>query len=281
MSNHDPVDGPIDPATDAHAPRPAGSHTADPPAGRAAGLPEVDTREHGGRLGGEPQRLDRRLFMQLLVFHTRPETDVSVSANALINALSTLNIAGVVYDDVNDPRGLGLLTWSEDPTFFVTRVRPLLLDQAFRGLVLRPEYTMLGRTYGTGHEPRLEHALLERPRETVSNPAWPWAIWYPLRRSGAFSRLDPHEQASVLREHASIGMAYGQRDLAHDVRLACHGLDARDNEFVVGLIGRELHPLSHCVQAMRKTRQTAEFIAQMGPFFVGYARARTAPSALR
>jgi chlorite dismutase len=25
------------------------------------------------------------------------------------------------------------------------------------------------------------------------------------------------------------------------------------------------------VQAMRKTRQTAEFIGQMGPFFVGHA----------
>lgn len=242
---------------------------------KAPGLPEIDVREVGGKREGEPQVLDRRLFMQLLVFHTRPETDVSVSANALTQALATLGITGVVYDDVNDPRGVGLLTYSEDPAFFVSRVRPLLLDQAFRGLVLRPEYTMLGRTYATGHEPRLEHSLIDRPRETVNNPAWPWAIWYPLRRSGAFARMDPHEQGAMLREHAAIGMAYGQRDLAHDVRLACHGLDARDNEFVVGLVGKDLHPLSHCIQAMRKTRQTAEFISQMGPFFVGYARGRT------
>jgi chlorite dismutase len=55
------------------------------------------------------------------------------------------------------------------------------------------------------------------------------------------------------------------------VRLACHGLDANDNEFVIGLIGKALHPLSHVVQAMRSTRQTAEFIEQMGPFFVGRA----------
>jgi chlorite dismutase len=53
--------------------------------------------------------------------------------------------------------------------------------------------------------------------------------------------------------------------------LACHGLDANDNEFVIGLIGKELHPLSHVVQAMRRTRQTSEFIVQMGPFFVGRA----------
>jgi len=37
--------------------------------------------------------------------------------------------------------------------------------------------------------------------------------------------------------------------------------------------GRELHPLSH-VQAMRKTRQTSEFIAEMGPFFVGHVLRR-------
>ena len=47
-----------------------------------------------------------------------------------------------------------------------------------------------------------------------------------------------------------------------------------DNEFVIGLVGAELHPLSHLVQSMRKTRQTSEFIAQMGPFFVGHVLAR-------
>jgi chlorite dismutase len=74
----------------------------------------------------------------------------------------------------------------------------------------------------------------------------------------------------MLREHATIGMAYGAQELAHDIRLACHGLDTADNEFVIGLVGRELHPLSHLVQAMRKTRQTSEFIEHMGPFFIGY-----------
>jgi hypothetical protein len=39
----------------------------------------------------------------------------------------------------------------------------------------------------------------------------------------------------MMREHAQIGMAYGQQELAHDVRLACHGLDAEDNEFVIGV----------------------------------------------
>jgi len=110
----------------------------------------------------------------------------------------------------------------------------------------------------------------------VLNEAWPWAVWYPLRRSGAFARLEPREQGGILREHGTIGKSYAGADLAHDVRLACHGLDAKDNEFVIGLIGKTLHPLSHVVQAMRTTRQTSEFIEQMGPFFVGRAVFRNA-----
>jgi chlorite dismutase len=77
-----------------------------------------------------------------------------------------------------------------------------------------------------------------------------------------------------MREHGTIGKSYAAADLAHDVRLACHGLDANDNEFVIGLIGKSLHPLSHIVQRMRSTRQTSEFINQMGPFFVGRAALR-------
>jgi chlorite dismutase len=137
---------------------------------------------------------------------------------------------------------------------------------------------MLGRTYSTGYEQDLAFWLLERPKQTVQNPAHDWAVWYPLRRSGAFAKLEPREQGSILREHGTIGRAYGAQDLAHDVRLACHGLDAKDNEFVIGLVGKSLHPLSHIVQTMRKTRQTSEFISQMGPFFVGHVAWRSAPT---
>ena len=101
-------------------------------------------------------------------------------------------------------------------------------------------------------------------------PAWPWAMWYPLRRVGAFARLTPEEQSAILREHATIGRAYGEADLAHDIRLACHGLDTGDNDFVIGLVGRELYPLSHLVQAMRKTAQTSQYVETLGPFFVGH-----------
>ena len=77
--------------------------------------------------------------------------------------------------------------------------------------------------------------------------------------------------AGLAQKHSVLGRAYGDADLAHDVRLACHGLDVHDNDFVIGLVGRQLHPLSHLVQAMRKTVQTSQYIQALGPFFVGHA----------
>lgn len=77
-----------------------------------------------------------------------------------------------------------------------------------------------------------------------------------------------------MSEHGKIGRAYGEQDLVHDVRLNCYGLDKDDNEFVIGLIGKDLMPLSHVVESMRRTRQTAEFMQHMGPFFVGHVRLR-------
>ena len=229
----------------------------------------LDLRERGAPRDGEPQILDRRLFVQLLVFDCDKELVASDAVKNLRAGLEQRKAASVLYADVNNPAGIGVLSFSEDPADFVTRVRPLFAEPEMRGLVLRHELTMLGRTYSSGFEPDLEFWLLKRPRETLMNEEWPWAVWYPLRRSGAFEQLEGKEKGQILREHAAIGKAYGAADLAHDIRLACHGLDANDNEFVIGLIGRELYPLSHVVQAMRHTRQTSEFIVQMGPFFVG------------
>lgn len=236
------------------------------------GLPEIDVHEHGGKKDGVRQSMDRRLFMQLLVWDSPPGRDAGEDVAALVAALEDAGLAGVVYADANAPRGHGVLTWSEDPTHFVTRVRPLFSRPTLRDLVPRHDFTMLGRSYSIGHEPDLEHALLRRFVENVTNPKWPWGVWYPLRRSGEFARLDRKQQAEILREHAMIGMAYGRRDLAHDIRLACHGIDAHDNEFVIGLVSDRLHRLSHLVQRMRSTVQTSQYIVSMGPFFVGHAR---------
>ena len=244
-------------------------------AGKPPGLPPIDVNEYGGKKDGERQHMNRRLFMQLLVFDV-PQADPSTYGSLLFGHLKTQKIQGVVYADAMQPRGLGLLTWSEDPAYFVTAVRPLFASELLRGAVMRPSFAMIGRTYSTGHEPDLAHVLLRRPIENVLHEGYPWHVWYPLRRTGAFNKLEPADQGSILREHASIGMAYGHAELAHDIRLACHGIDAEDNEFVIGLVGKELHPLSHLVQTMRKTRQTSEFIAKMGPFFVGHVTHRSA-----
>lgn len=232
---------------------------------------EIDVAERGAPKDGVPQTMDRRLFMQLLVFESDPERPPSGAQKGLSDSLLDRKIPSVVYADVNHPSGFGLLTFTENPEDFVKKLRPAMEDARAAGLRVRPEFTMFGRSYSSGFEPDLEFWLLRRPRETALNPEWPWAVWYPLRRSGAFEKLEPREKGAILREHGEIGKAYGASNLAHDIRLACHGLDAKDNEFVIGLIGKELYPLSHVVQAMRKTRQTSEYIVQMGPFFVGHA----------
>jgi chlorite dismutase len=169
-----------------------------------------------------------------------------------------------------------VLALSDDPAAFVGAWRDVLSAEPFAALTLRPALAMLGRTYASGFESDLDEWLFRRPRRTVMNPAWPWAIWYPLRRTGAFARLPAKEQGEVIREHSIIGRAYGDADLAHDVRLACHGLDVGDNDFVIGLVGRELHPLSHLVQTMRKTVQTSQYLSTLGPFFVGHVRWQSA-----
>src|SRR5262249_48477036 len=155
------------------------------------------------------------------------------------------------------------------PETFVAQVRPALNSGPCEGLTLKPQYTMMGRTYSLGYEPDLTETLLDRPRRTVLNPAWGWAVWYPLRRSGRFAQLSDQEQRTILAEHGAIGMSFGAADYAHDIRLACHGLDRDDNDFVIGLIGKDLFPLSAVVQAMRKTQQTALYLDRLGPFFTG------------
>ncbi len=187
----------------------------------------------------------------------------------LMRSMQEAHVEGVLYEDVNDPQGVGVLTLSERPESFVEVTRPLLA--ALPGLVLKPEFAMLGRTYSLGYEPDLRDTLLERPRRTVLNPAWRWAVWYPLRRNGKFAQLSEKEQRTILAEHGAIGKAFGAGDYAHDIRLACHGLDKSDNDFIIGLVGKDLFPLSAVVQAMRSTQQTALYLDRLGPFFVGRA----------
>jgi chlorite dismutase len=226
-------------------------------------LDAVDVAEHGRSADGDATSLDRRLYMQLHAYGG------ARGSGELVSALEAAGVAGVLYEDVNDPTGVALLTLSEAPEAFVSEYRSFLQTSPFAALEPKPDLTMLGRTYAIGYEQDLEETLVERPRQRVLDPTLQWAIWYPLRRAGSFEQLSRREQDTVLMEHGGIGMAFGRAGLAYDIRLACHGLDRDDNDFVVGLLGRELHPLSIIVQRMRKTKQTSLHLERLGPFLVG------------
>src|SRR5438045_7007959 len=77
-------------------------------------LPDIDVRERGAEKDGKPQVMDRRLFMQFLAFQA-PASSAPQAIRDLGAALSDRRVAAVVYEDVNEARGIGLLTWSEDP----------------------------------------------------------------------------------------------------------------------------------------------------------------------
>lgn len=226
-------------------------------------LEEVDVSEKGRSATGETISMDRRLYMQFMAFGGCRDS------RRLVDALETARVQGALYADVNDPQGVGLVTFSESPDYFLTDMRTFYNQPPFNELTPKPEHTMLGRTYALGYEQDLYDTLIGRPRSRVVDPALPWVIWYPLRRAGSFEQLSPQEQNVILMEHGGIGRAFGRVGLGYDIRLACHGLDKQDNDFVIALLGPELHPLSSIVQRMRKTKQTSLHLERLGPFFIG------------
>lgn len=238
----------------------------------------VELRERGAPRNGEPQFLDRRLFMQLVALTVPSQPGSEAVAAQIAMEMRKQHIPGVIYADIHHPLGLAIVAFAEDPDQLAGPFRATLADPRLPpGIHFRPELAMLGRTYSTGFEPDLEFWLLARPERTLLDESNRFAVWYPLRRKGPFERLDPKQKGEIMQEHGAIGRAYGELNLAHDIRLACHGLDPNDNDFVVGLLGSELHPLSHVVQAMRRTMQTAEYMEKMGPFFVGRVLQRVMP----
>ncbi len=241
------------------------------PTGTLRGTEPPDISEKGAIRNGQPSRSDDRLFMQLLAYGGCTDT------RGLAHALARGGLTAVLYEDINDPLGIAVLFVSQDPGAFLDRGRTLLNSPPFAALAQKADFTMLGRTYSLGYEPDLQETLIERPRRTVLNPAWSWAMWYPLRRSGRFAQLPTEEQRVILAEHGAIGRSFGAADYAHDIRLACYGLDKDDNDFVVGLIGKDLYPLSRVVQEMRKTQQTSLYVERLGPFFIGRAVWRSSP----
>ncbi|MDE0425746.1 MAG: chlorite dismutase family protein [Candidatus Poribacteria bacterium] len=231
----------------------------------------IDIRETGAPIEGEPQFGDQRLYFQLHVFSKCLDAQsVSQILEHQVREKDSLN--AVLYDDLNHPIGVGVLLIAEDPGVLKTESRLLLVNVQNYLLSYRPEMTMLGRTYSSGREPNLEEWLINKPLRNVLNPNFPWAIWYPLRRKPEFYQLERREQGRILGEHAMLGRSYAAGGHASDIRLACFGLDTNDNEFVIGLVGPELYPLSRLIQDMRRTEQTTKYIESLGPFFVGKVR---------
>jgi aryl-alcohol dehydrogenase-like predicted oxidoreductase len=222
-----------------------------------------DMREHGARRAGSVQALDRRLYLQLQAF-----TGVR-DAGELVGALERYGAEGVVYEDVADPRGAGVLLVGENPDHLATQVREIGGAEAVEAVERVPRMAMLGKTYGSGREPDLEDWLLAAPRRKLADPRSSWAVWYPLRRTSDFYRLAEAERGRILGEHGRIGGIFATAGYADDVRLECFGLDPNDNEFVIGLMGPRLDWLSRLVKAMRASEQTARYIERLGPFFVG------------
>lgn len=224
--------------------------------------------ERGRTADGRPRTVDYRLYLQLLAYgRCRDLPGVIRSLQQAAEALPGFD--GALYKDLNDPYGIGVLAAHEDADFFAGAWRDVLQRPPFADLEPKPEYTMFGRTYSIGYEVDLEDTLLHRTRRRICEPAYAWAVWYPLRRSGSFERLSSEDQRAILMEHAHLGISFSRTGMGNDIRLACHGIDQHDNDFVIGLVGKELYPLSAMVQAMRSTTQTSLHLDRLGPFFVG------------
>lgn len=261
--NIDPHPGP---ATDGHAagPEAPARAAADAPVA-PAGFSSPSTAEQG-----RGSTLDRRLYLNFRLFTACPDTTESAAALPTV-MLDHPGTGAVVYQDWHDPRGIALLAFGECPAALQNLQHAVDHHEKWECLEPRYDRCLGGRSYSLGYETDLPETLLHKPVRRLQDLQRRWAIWYPLRRSGAFARLPQEQQREILAEHGGIGRAWGEAGLAQDVRLACHGLDINDNDFVIGLVGESLTPLSKLVQAMRGTVQTSTYLESIGPFFVGHA----------
>lgn len=226
---------------------------------------QPDVLEHGRADNGEPLSSDRRLFMRLLCFTGCKDP------SPLIGFTRDAGWDAAIYQSASDPWGVALLLMDVSPDFFVSTADPLLRNSPWADLQPLPEMTLFARAYSIGYENDLERTLVTRPRERALSPQWPWVVWYPLRRTGAFAKLPKREKMKILGEHGTIGRAWGEAGHAHDIRLACFGMDRDDNDFAVALVGGDLLALSKIVEVMRGTVQTSTYIERLGPFFCGKA----------
>ena len=116
-----------------------------------------DLLERGGPVRGEPQALNSRLFIQLQVFTGCFDTA------PVVDSVRDSGLEVVVYANLNDARGIGILVMAEDPLVFSEAARSMFLSLPFRNLTPLPNFTMFGRTYATGREPDSHGRSRSRP----------------------------------------------------------------------------------------------------------------------
>src|SRR5262245_13261902 len=98
-----------------------------------ADAPAADVKADVLERGAGGATSNRRLFMQLLVYSGASD------AKLLTRALESHDVEAVLYADLGDPTGVGLLCFSEDPAFFVTTLRNMLSAEPFSALTSRPD----------------------------------------------------------------------------------------------------------------------------------------------
>jgi chlorite dismutase len=222
-----------------------------------------DLREHGRLKDGTPIHYNRRLWVQFLAFGDCHDLE------ALKTALAGFKRPATLYADLSDPWGVGLVWMDESPDFFTGAGREFLHSSPFADLTLKPELTMTGRTYAVGYENDLDEVLIKRPKGRILDPSLNWAVWYPVKRAKAFEALPDETKHEIMMDHGDMGKRFGKANLAHDIRLSCHGLDFNDNDFIIGVLSADLTAASSVVQAMRKSLQTMHHLDSLGPFFTG------------
>ena len=115
---------------------------------------KLDISEKGRNKDGTPISINRRLYMQFLAFGGSDNDD------SLTRDLKSAEFDSVLYSDINDPSGVGLLTLNESADFFTNELRQFLRKSSFRTLIHKLAYTMLGRTYSFGYESDLVDTLI-------------------------------------------------------------------------------------------------------------------------
>ena len=235
--------------------------------------PRVDDRP-GGRERGRRRRGARSLgrgrddVARPPALHAAPRVRRRARHRRLIAALESAGLASVLYEDVNDPTGVALLTLSRRRRRSSPSTAAFLQSSLFAELTPKPNSRCSAAPTRSATSRISRRRSSTGPRRRVLDPALPWAIWYPLRRAGSFEQLSAragHHPHGARRDRD--GVRPRRPRLRHPARVPWPR--SRRQRLRDRPARAELHPLSIIVQRMRKTKQTSLHLERLGPFFVG------------